>query len=254
MVATVFASAAALLLSGHAPAESRQLPSAQPPTEQVTLISADAEPRWTRRICPGVIGLSNEHARYLADRIGQRASELNVRTDEPGCDANVLIIFSSDPDEQARRILSERTDPASATQRSGNSRGIDALREEFLNSDAPVRWRHVTWSLTDRGFNATRNERQAEPPRVDVSEVGRLRQPTFESISHVIIIVDRNQVNGLSLATLGDYLAMVALTDPPPSAAAGQSSILNLFTDRAVGRTPASQLTSWDEGRLRSVY
>lgn len=253
MVAIVFASAAALLLSGQASTELRQLPAAQP-ASQLTLISAEDDARWNRRICPGVVGLSPEHARYLADRIGQRASELNVRTDEPGCDANVLIIFSTDPDEQARRILTERSDPASVTQRSGNSRGADALREEFIESDAAVRWRHVTWSMTDRGWNATRNERQAEPPRVDVSEVGRLRSSTFEAISHVIIIVDRNQVNGLPLATLGDYLAMVALTDPPPNAASGESSILNLFADRAAGRTAATQLTPWDENRLRAVY
>lgn len=213
-----------------------------------------ASARWTRRICAGVTGITGANAQFVVDRISQRATELGLRVGEPGCTANVLIVFSADPDGQAQRTLSERTDPVSAAGRGGRTRGLEALQADFVTTDAAVRWWHVTRSMTQTGETALRNDRFGEPARVNVPEVGRLGSTTFESMSHVVVIVDLRQVNGLRLGALSDYLAFVALAQVAPASAQGQDSILNLFTDRAAGRAPAEGLTTWDNAYLRGIY
>lgn len=210
--------------------------------------------RWTRSVCVGVTGISGQNAQYVVDRVGQRAAELGLRVAGEGCTANLLIVFSPDADGQAQATVTERSDPLSAVGRGGRTQGVAALQHGFVNSDAAVRWWHVTRDMTQTGETAQRNDRLGEAPRVNVPEVGRLGRTTFSSISHVVVIVDLQQVNGLRLGALSDYIAMVSLAPVEPTAAAGQHSILNLFGDRSAGRAPAEGLTTWDNSYLRGVY
>lgn len=253
MSLSLFAAIAFGIAAG-APERAQTVPLPYEAAPNPMLVQASADGVWRRPICVGVTGLSADNAQYLADRIGVRAAEIGLRAGQVGCTANVLVVFSNDPSGQAERMLSERTDPVSATGVSGNTRGREALRREFIDTNRPVRWWHVTLSTNDAGENASRNERYGDPPRVNVPEVGRFGRAIHESISHVIIVVDRRQVAGLRLATLGDYLAMVALIDVDPTVAPTEASILNLFSDRERGRTAAEEWTAWDLQRLNAIY
>lgn len=213
---------------------------------QKSLAAAEGA-RWRTPLCVGVSGLAAANAQYVVDRISQRAAQFGVRAGRPGCTANLLIVFSADPSGQARAIARERSDPASVTGVSGQTAGLSAFNE-FVTSTAPVRWWRVVQPLSDRGEVVSRNNRLGEAPRVNVDERGRLRPTVQDGFSHVIVIVDLAQVNGVRLEALSDYLALVALT-PIEDAEAGQASILGLFR-----RPEAQRLSPSDEEYLRRTY
>ncbi|HRE45252.1 MAG TPA: hypothetical protein PKY87_14950 [Terricaulis sp.] len=209
---------------------------------------ADAEgARWRTPLCVGVSGLNPTNAQYVVDRISQRAAQFGIRAGAPGCAANLLIVFSADPSGQARAIARERSDPASVTGVSGQTAGLSAFNA-FVTSTAPVRWWRVVQPLSDRGEVVSRNNRLGEAPRVNVDERGRLRATVRDGFSHVIVIVDLAQVNGVRLEALSDYLALVGLAPVEEPDAAG-ASILGLFSGAEVQRMSPS-----DEDFLREVY
>lgn len=257
MASWLMAATLAALL-GAAPSGGAQddlVPPAAAPQDRVTpiaLTTSGDEARWRTPLCAGVTGLSAEHAQYVVDRVSQRAAEFGVRAAAPGCAPNLLIVFSADPSGQARAIARERTDPASVTGVSGQTAGLSAYNN-FVASNAPVRWWRVVQPLSDRGEVVSRDERAGEPARVNVEERGRLRPTVRDAFSHVIVIVDLGQVNGVSLGALSDYLAMVALAPAEPN---GQEadSILNYFSARAAGQSPPDQLSAGDIAYLRQVY
>lgn len=219
-----------------------------------TPISTRTAPaRWRSQICAGVSGVSEGNAQFVIDRVSQRASEVGLRVGAPGCTSNILVVFTTDPNGQAQAIASERSDPASTTGASGDTAGLEALGR-FLNSENAVRWWRVTRTMTETGEMADRNVRAGEAPRVLVPERGRLGSPTNSVMSHVIVVVDLRQVNGVNLGALSDYVALVALAPIEPGEGPQASSVLTLFADRAAGREPVNALTESDRTYLAQIY
>jgi hypothetical protein len=64
--------------------------------------------RWDDRICVGVANLRAEPAQYIVDRVSTVAEDLGVMPGEPGCQPNVIVIASDDPDGLARQLTEER--------------------------------------------------------------------------------------------------------------------------------------------------
>src|SRR5690606_16816968 len=61
-------------------------------------------PRWHRGVCVGATGLTTQQAQFLVDRISQRAQEVGLTPGRPGCDANVVVVFTADPHGVASQI------------------------------------------------------------------------------------------------------------------------------------------------------
>ena len=227
-------------------------PAAASVSEWMPISLTNPPARWRTQVCVGVTGLAGANAQYVVDRVSGRAEEFGLRIGAPGCTSNLLVVFSADPNGQAQAIARERTDPASVTGRSGATEGLSAFNA-FANTNRPVRWWRVTRTMTENGELADRNLRWGEAPRVNVPERGRLASATYDAFSHVIVLVDLNQVNGLPLSGLADYVAMVALAPVEPDAHGG-ASVLNLFTDRAAGRSGDAAMTASDIDYLRAIY
>ncbi|HRD45463.1 MAG TPA: hypothetical protein PLF78_03160, partial [Caulobacter sp.] len=51
--------------------------------------------RWDRKVCPGVMGLRNDYAQLMIDRIATTATEIGLEVGEPGCKANMIIIATA---------------------------------------------------------------------------------------------------------------------------------------------------------------
>jgi hypothetical protein len=227
---------------------------------------ADQLARWDRRVCPGVAGLRARYARPLIDRLAQRAHDVDLDVGEPGCRPNILIVVSTDPDAVARdlydnhrRALGYFDNPGAAT------RGRDALRATFLNSDAPVRWWHVSNAASATGQQIER--RSIMPcrgsdvldlmhcyPANAMGGVSRLRATTRQDFGGAFIIVDANRLSeiGFDFNALADYLAMVSLAQLDPAAdVSSYPSVLNLW--RADDEA-AHVLTDWDLAYLRGLY
>lgn len=211
--------------------------------------------RWERSLCPGVTGLEPAKSVYLLDRIAQEAGKVGLAVAEPGCKPDVLIAVTSEPDAYAEafrrkqpRFFAERQTMADVgTDARGNETVTFASAElggggqrlpDFLESDRPVRW----WHVSQRTENFIPN-------------ASRLYSPWREQFSTALVIVDAEQLQGVSWEQLAAYLAIVVLAQPAADAEPRRlESIMALFSDRSAGRPPAPTLTAWDRAYLEGLY
>lgn len=219
--------------------------------------------RWDDRICIGVANLRAEPAQYIVDRVSTVAEDLGVIPGEPGCSPNVIIIASDDPDGLARQLTEERR-RAFRMGGSGMDRGGDAL-EAFVSSEAPVRWWQVSMPAdSETGQRATRIPGECSgscdasgtnpmdyAPVISTFAASRLSTQIVDYIFRTVVILDIDQIGGVSGQQLADYVAMVTLAQIDPEADTSRyASILNLFEapDSAAG------LTEWDRAYLAGLY
>lgn len=228
--------------------------------------------RWEMKLCPGVVNLSPDAAQAIVDRITLAAQDVRLETGKPGCDPNLVIIFTDDGPGVAQE-LAARDQDLFRPNVSGNNRGEAAFRD-FLQSDRAVRW----WSLSlptdrDTGLRATRipGDRSNDNPVAVGRAIGcdnpedcvisfapvfvstsasRLRTQIVDNLYKTIIIVDADELGTVDTNQLGDFLAFVGLAQIDAQAATGPyDTILNLFS----GAAP-SGLTSWDKSYLAGLY
>ena len=221
--------------------------------------SEDRLARWDRRICPGLIGIRDRaQAQYMVDRISQRAFEVGLEAGEPGCQANVLIFVTQNSGELARVIADQyRVYVGYNAHEGAVTQGHEALTR-FVESDQPVRWWHVSQTVSANG--QVLGESQTQMSRsggfrgaqvVRQSDSGRLRGSTRQDFNRVIIIVDANRAAGKQFSALADYVAMAALAQLEPGADTSRyATVLNLFApDNAT-----SAMTEWDIAYLHGLY
>lgn len=206
--------------------------------------------RWRSSVCVGVTGIQRDIAQALADHVSRVALDYGLRPGDPGCRANVLIVFAEDGRALADAMV-ERRRQIFRLGVGGLDRGNVALAD-FRESDRPVRWWHVSIPINaETGDIAIRMPGDTGPRFVRGE--GRVNQGRLirDELNKVIIVVDGGQVAGVGLPQLGDYLSMVALAQVDPHAdTAGFATILNLFDDP----DGSPGLTGWDRAYLQGLY
>lgn len=215
--------------------------------------------RWDNQICVSAVNLRVETAQYLVDRVSTIAEDVGLQAGEPGCTPNLMIVATDDGGALARQLVSERR-RAFRMGGSGMDRGKVAL-EDFQATDRPVRW----WQMSMPIDSQTGNRAYRIPgecsnscssvndyaPVIAIAGASRLRTQIVDNIIRSIVIVDINDVAGLSTQQLADYIALVSLAQIDPDAdTRAYSSILNVFGDREA----VTELTSWDRAYLRGLY
>lgn len=207
---------------------------------------------WDRQICPGIAGVSARHAQYILDRIARRAIDVGLGVREPGCRANLQIYVAADPSALAQRLVD--ADPLQFGYDTApdmgdpelESMGREALRE-FVESTRPVRWWHLSQSMTTDGMPAHGN--------VSRPFGSRLVGGAHLEMSTAVIIVDARSVAHLPISALADYLALVSLAQLDPDAdTSAFSTILNVFANEADGQATPTALTDWDLAYLHGLY
>ncbi len=207
--------------------------------------------RWTKDVCVGVANASPDAAQYVVDRISQVAYLVGLNPGEPGCTANIMIMFAVDGRETANLMVerhprSFRPWPAA----SGTNQSLHEL-ETFKSSDAAVRWWQISMPVDRMGRPAIRLDETYGPPAVAGAN-SRVSSLVRDELLTTLIIVDVSKLQGgANWAQLADYLAMVSLAQiDPDSDTTGYPTVLNLQRDPA--NTPS--LTDWDESYLRALY
>lgn len=218
-------------------------------------IAADAAPEgrflasWHDRICPGVVNLDNAWGQAVLDRITLVAGEMDVQTGAPGCDPNVVIIFTNDGAGLASAMVAREPNVFEHPNLGMFNRGSSDLAW-FTGSDAPVRWWHLSMPV-----DATTHQRTvilgSDIKQVEAGGAeGRLTVNTVDVLYKVIIVVDVERLNGVALPQLADYLAMVTLAQIDPQAEVGDfNTVLNVFN-----RPSIAGLTDWDRSYLAGLY
>ena len=213
--------------------------------------------QWRSELCLGVANLPAQYAQALIDRVSDIATELDVPIGEPGCEANALVIFTEDGAGMARALIEEdrRTFRVGA---SGLDLGSSAL-ERFRDSTAPVRWWQISVPVdSETGQVAVRLPGQTDPstgepsaPAINVFAASRLTSQIRDDLNRTIVIVDVDDITGVSFEQLSDYVAMVTLAQVnPQGSTTGLTSILGVFDDPTV----TASLSDWDWAYLRALY
>ena len=170
------------------------------------------------------------------------ALDVGLEVGEPGCGPTILIVATDNSAELAN-LLVEDYDRIMRPVRGISDRGRRGLAE-FRETDAPVRWWHVSLPMdVDTGALALGSVR--------VRQVSRIRSNTREEMAFSLILLDVSRVGSVPFGPLSDYLGLVALSQVDPGVDySGYDTILNLFGSEGRSAT----LSAWDKDYLASLY
>jgi len=208
----------------------------------------EALARLTRPLCPRVIGLDDNLADEMIERIRVNAERVDVRLARGRCAANLLVAFVDDG-EMLLDELALRHPKVFAL-------ASEEERNELLSDAAPVR----VWNIVEHKWanGAPLQYRRGKPELPSTKKAGGLLLPTRKDIDFALVVYDREAVLGMTVVQLADYATMRGLSHTrPASGRQPMTTILALF-DEESGLSPEErepgELTSFDIGYLRSVY
>lgn len=213
--------------------------------------------RWHGDICAGVVNLRSDAAQYIADRVSQVGLDLGLNPGEPGCRANIIIVFTDDAAGLTARLAEEHR-LAFRSRAGGMERG-DVAFAEFVESQRPVRWWHISMPTdAETGQRAIRlpgevnNFGVPAAPEIRVFAASRLNTQIRDDMKKAMVIVDVDELGRVSLTQLADYIAFVSLAQVDPNADIGAyDTVLKVFDQPA---TAPDGLTDWDRSYLTSLY
>jgi hypothetical protein len=258
----------------------REPPTESQVTEQARNVSIvgnpldEPLPRFEDRVCPGVLGLTNEAAEYINQRIRYNAEQFDLRIapDDGTCEPNFIVAFVDD----AQNTLVD------LARRNGYMlAGLSVTqRGELLDAPGAARvWSNVLARTRDGMPVPSQRDARGAPERQGSTFAGsdaagnpltasysmgvppvaagwnahsKIYMATREDIVSVMVLFDRAQVRGKSLLQLADYATMrgLALTRET-SGEHSAPTILSLFDGD--GPKP-DRLTPFDLGYLGSLY
>lgn len=206
--------------------------------------------RWAGRVCVGAVNVGPDIAQPVIDRVSRLALDLNLRVGEPGCTPNIIIIFTDDASGLAKTMV-ERDRYAFHWGVGGLDRGKSAL-QAFQDSDAAVRWWHVSIPVVGgTGQRAIRFPGDTGPIYVPGEGLVNRGRPLSDILNKVFIVLDVDQLGGVNLAQLSDYIALVAMAQiDPDGETAAYDTVLNLFDDPQ----GVTGLSDWDAVYLQALY
>jgi hypothetical protein len=249
-------------------------------TEQARNISIVGSPidnplaRFEDRVCPGVLGLREDAAEYINQRIRYNAEQFDLRIapDDGTCEPNLIVAFIDDAQNAlvdlarqngymlaglsvtARGELLEAGGAArvwaNTLTRTRDGMPVPSARD---GAGAPERQGSVSAGTDGAGNPVMTQYGMGLPPVAATwSAHSKIFFPTREDIVSVMILFDRAAVRGKSLMQLADYatmrgLALTRETSGEPEA----PTILSLFDGD--GPKP-DRLTDFDLGYLGSLY
>jgi hypothetical protein len=213
--------------------------------------------RWDGKVCPGVVGARRPAAQALVDRIAARAVSVGLQAGAPGCRANVLVIITPNASTFTPAFVDQNRAFFSYYEDNGDSLGRDALAA-FANTARPVRWWHVSQTVTERGQvlgNSAAQGGDGDFSNVQVARLtsaSRLRAGTKQEFNRVVVIIDATAIAGKPFSAVADYVAMVSLAQIKAGSASNGSidSILSLFDAAA----PPAAWTDWDKAFVEGLY
>lgn len=206
--------------------------------------------RWRGGVCVGVTGIRSDIAQPLADHVSRVAMEYGLRPGDPGCGANILIVFAEDGQSLSEAMV-ERRRRVFDLGVGGLDRG-DAALDDFRFSDRPVRWWHVSVPTNaETGEVGIRLPGEEQPPLITGEGLVNKGRWLRDDLNKVIVVVDGERVDGIGLPQLADYISLVALAQVDPEGDTSRfSTILNLFDDP----DDSPGLTGWDRAYLDALY
>ncbi|HEY3786379.1 MAG TPA: hypothetical protein VGL55_13945 [Steroidobacteraceae bacterium] len=221
-------------------------------------------PRWRDRLCPVARGLSPAFNEFIAARILAIAASVGAPHEtEEHCKPNALIFFTTEPQRQIAELV--KWDPQALGFRyPRQTRGS-------LSATQPIQGWYVTATEADNGAIqvdlANPLNVSADPPAAIGMGSGTLNSPTPPGagtrlttgrnslLVHVAVVADTRALNGRTIGSVSDYLAMLVLSQANLQGLCSPlPSILDLMSSECGDRNKPDAVTAGDLAFLRALY
>lgn len=210
--------------------------------------------RFETEICPRVLGLPSDYANVVETRIKEVAEAVGPRNADGGCEPNLTVIVAEDGTAALSSLRKNRPVLFAAMTNS------EILR--LRRSRGPVwNWYSVDPKRSDGGpvEHMTMISFGEAPPQPVSAEayiasnvsMSRLTVPVRLDITLSFIILEKRALDGLTLAQIADFSAMLGLSmiDYDRARAIGRPSILRIFSGGH-----ADTATTFDLAFLKGLY
>ena len=231
--------------------------------------------RWHAELCPQVSGLQPAATAFISHRVTEIARSVGASGSEAGkgCSGNVRIVFTAEPQRLLDHIAKAYPELLGSSRSRGDAISYRAIQAWYVTGTkvmtgwTPPAENAAMMVALQQGVDAS------TPPGVVASDGARV-DPAYgggyagfgragsyftngftSELLQVFVIVDTNKLAGLSLASISDYVAMLALTRM--GALDGCSklpSIIDLLSAGCGNREKPLALTETDAAYLRALY
>jgi hypothetical protein len=222
--------------------------------------------RWRgglQSICPATTGLTPGYNAFVTARLRALAAYVGAPVQsDPQCKSNVQILFTNNPQQKMDSVREWATGAAFRNRYSGGMKDLIAYR-----SDHPIQGWYMTTSaasavlntdVTLVGFGVLPVWPQIAQKYIGIGTTGtRLGggSGSGSGIGIVILVIDTTKVDGYTIGSIADYLAMLTLSvaqspdhcDPLPS-------ILDLMSSNCGAREVPAGITAGDLAFLKALY
>ena len=204
--------------------------------------------RFEHSVCPAVVGLAPAQATAVEQRMRLVAKSAGIIVDGPRCDANVILIVTSDKKAFMEELRHHH----------GEYFG-DMTRERIHDLErepGPA----AAWQLRGPPINAAGQDLYEDPGTGQyvnrtIEGSSRLTEAVRPQFDAAVVVVERRALTGLTVTQLADYAAIRALTGADPARLGNSSAptILHVLEVPEGGETPIT-MTSWDLAFLKGFY
>jgi hypothetical protein len=235
--------------------------------------------RWQSRICPMTYGIPPNYAKFVTEKLKQVAKDVGAKINvDPACKINIQIVFTTSPQALMDNIRKEHPvylgyhdNSTQAEQMTQLKRPVHAF---YTTQTADYRGQRQIDSSKPKGTTVTLPGMAIVLPEgqvisapmttmsmpgastVSVSGTRFLGDGIQAEFNHIVIVVDTTKVVELEMGTLGDYIAMLALSQPERfDACQDLPSITNLMiTPACAAATTVNQISLHDLSYLQGLY
>ena len=220
--------------------------------------------RWETAICPATAGLGPAGNRFMTQRVREVAARIGAPvSDKDACTPNIAIEFTATPQALLDTIRRKRASLLGYYDNNDQARKAATIARP-IQSWYSTATRGLDGSIEpDRavkkgiGLELTRDARtggftypNATANRITGSHLGDGLRSSF---LNVLIIADRTKLADYEMGSLGDYIAMLALSQLNGlEACQDLPSIVNMLVAGCARKTDA--ITDNDLGYLRGLY
>ena len=199
--------------------------------------------RFEDRLCVGVLGMREDFAGLLIDRVRENAATLDIGVQGDGCNPNFVIAFVPDSQASLSQIVASN---------SGLFQNMNLWDRHDMLLPAPAHvWLKV--EMRTRDGMPMSEERVGGRPLVSSQQMAHslIYTSMRRDITYAMVFFDLNEIDGLSVRQLADYATMRGLVQTRPSEGMALTSILGLFDPDGL---QAAALTDFDMAYLTAVY
>jgi hypothetical protein len=221
--------------------------------------------RWQNGVCPVVVGLKPDFLKFIAQRVRSVAADAGAPVADAPCKPNIEIVFTTTPQalidnvrKQSEVFLGYTDNAAQVDDLAKVTRPIQAW---YLTATVDLRGNVLVDSRKTPPTEITVPDPYRNPPFLTVytkqgaiSVTGtRLGDGLRSGFYHVIIVADPTKLVDYEMGAVGDYIAMLALTQLSSlDTCQTLPSIVNLLAADCANKAVA--LTENDAAYLSGLY